>query len=84
MIMEKSKISNKRFENEAFSSTSIEVLYNLAHTLVETDSYYLPDELRSNFQYAKRELLEYIEEATGKIRYLRNYRKNIESNEDNC
>lgn len=76
---------NLRFyKNVDFCSTSLEMLYNLGHEIIECDSYFVPDEMRAQFQSSKRELLDFIDDACGHIRYMRNYKNTLENGEDNA
>lgn len=74
---------NLRFyKNEDFASSSIEMLHSLGCAILQTESFYVPDEMRSSFQSAKKDLLELIDVASGSIRFMRNYKNDYISGED--
>lgn len=77
------QLPNLRFlKNEDFASTSIEMLQNLGNTILEAESFYVPDETRIMFQESKRVLLDIIDVAKGKIRFMRNYKNFYENGEN--
>lgn len=79
------KNQNERFlNNQEFCKSSITSLKALANFLIDVDSYFVPDEDRSNFQSTKRQLLADIEMCIGKIRYMSNYHQMIDYGEDKC
>lgn len=63
--------TNQKFQNQDFSALALENLRELSRVLIQTDSYFFPDEERGHFQCDKKNLLTTIDESISRIHAFR-------------